>query len=83
MTNYNRLGIKEATKEEMNIFNMVEEYMSTLPDNEADWLTEIIGEFVFSVSLDRKTCYNRLFRYIKDNNLNFTPSNLETWYCID
>ena len=83
MMDYARLGIREATTEEMKTINIVENYIMTLSEEEAEWLTEIISEFVFASGLDRKTCYNRLFRYIRQNNLNFYPSDLETWYCID
>lgn len=83
MTNYARLGIREVTEAEMKVFNMIEDYMLTLSDEEAEWLTEVTSDFVFSSGLDRRTCYDRLFRYIRRNNLNFRPSDLETWYCID
>ncbi len=82
-TNYNEFGIREATEAEMKVFHKVEDYMLTLSEEDANWLTEITGDFVFSYGLDRRTCYDRLFRYIRRNELDFRPTDFETWYCID
>lgn len=75
--------IREATAEEMKAYFKVEEYMNTLTKEQEDWLIGRIGDFVFSYGLERRTNYTRLFRYIKNNNLDITVLDFENWYCID
>ena len=79
---YNDL-IREATNEEMAIFNRVEAVLNTLTEEEEAHFIETVGDRVFR-TFDKatdKAIYNRVYRLGK--KYGFTVDELETWYCID
>lgn len=79
---YNDL-IREATNEEMAIFNRVEAVLDTLSEEEETRFVETVGDRVFR-TFDKatdKAIYNRVYRLGK--KYGFTVEELETWYCID
>lgn len=75
--------IREATAEEMTIFNRVEAVTKTMTEEEFEHFYETIGDKVFHTIVDApyKTIYNRVYRLGK--KYGFTVDELETWYCID
>ena len=83
MTNYEALGIREATREEMHIYYRVEEVLDTLDESEVERFTEIVSNRVFQTIADEspKAIYQRIYRLGK--KYGFTVDELETWYCID
>lgn len=79
---YNDL-IREATAEEMAIYNRVEAVLDTLTDEETTNFIETVGDRVFR-TFDKatdKAIYQRVYRLGK--KYGFTVDELETWYCID
>lgn len=79
---YNNL-IREATNEEMAIFNRVEAVLDTLTEEQEAHFIETVGDRVFR-TFDKatdKAIYNRVYRLGK--KYGFTVEELETWYCID
>ena len=74
---------REATAEEMEIFNRVEAVTKTMDDDEYEHFYETIGDKVFYtiVKVPYKTIYQRVYRLGK--KYGFTVDELETWYCMD
>ena len=72
--------IREATSEEMAIYNKVEEVVNNLSDEEAERFTEIVSDRVWDYTTS-KTIYNKVYNLGK--KYGFTVAELETWYCID
>ena len=77
---YNDL-IREATAEEMAIFNRVNEVVNNLDDEKAERFIEIVGDRVFEAWTGDRNIYQRVYRLGK--KYGFTVEELETWYCID
>lgn len=79
---YNDL-IREATDEEMAIYEAVNEVFYNLDDDEAERFTETVSNIVFK-TFDKATdraYYQRAYRLGK--KYGFTVNDLFTWYCID
>lgn len=74
-------GRREATAEEVKIYEMLNEKIENLPDAQFEEALEKISDFVWSYGKERKDAYNKLRRLAKKMNCKVT--NFETWYCID
>lgn len=73
---------RPATKEEIRIYNIVNDFMNKLTDDEYFSLTEKISDYVFEWrKMERRKAYNRLYRTAV--KIGVCVSDLETWYCID
>lgn len=72
--------IREATNEEMEIFNRVEAVTKEMDDDEYERFYETIGDRVFDWKRE-KAIYQRVYRLGK--KYGFTVDELETWYCMD
>lgn len=79
---YNEL-IREATTEEMVIYEKVESILDTLSEEEEEQFVETVGDRVFRTFEEAtdKAIYNKLYRLAKKYGL--TVEECETWYCID
>lgn len=71
---------REATDEEMRIYNKVNEITEQMDDEEFEQFLETVSERVFDWEHDKKV-YNRAYRAAK--KLGLTVVEVETWYCID
>ena len=76
---YNEVA-REATVEEVKVYNKVEEVLNTLTDEEYEKVIETVSERVFGMD-NNKTTYNKVYRLAK--KYGFTVEEMETWYCID
>ncbi len=75
--------IREATNEEMAIYEKVETILDTLTEEEEEDFIETVSNRVFR-TFDKttdKAIYNKVYRLGKKYGL--TVEELETWYCID
>ena len=72
---------REATKEEVKNYKIIEALTDNFNSEEFENFTNIIGDYVFSYGAERKSNYNRVYRLAKKYNT--TVSMLENWYCID
>ena len=79
---YNEL-IREATTEEMAIYEKVETILDTLSEEEEENFIETVGNRIFRTfdEATDKAIYNKVYRLGKKYGL--TVEELETWYCID
>ena len=71
---------REATTEEIKVYNKVNEIVNAMEDEEFDQFVEIISERVFDWENDKKV-YNRAYRTAKKYGL--TLNEAITWYCMD
>jgi len=71
---------REATKEEIKVYNKVEEVVRSMNDDEFGKFVEVISERVFDYK-NQKSIYNKAYRTAKKYGL--TLDEVETWYCID
>lgn len=71
---------REATKEEIKVYNKVKEVVCSMNDDELDKFIEAIGARVFDYK-NQKSIYNRAYRTVKKYGL--TLDEAETWYCMD
>jgi len=78
MTNFTR----EATAEEIAVYEIVNKYMLEISDEEWQENLEKIGDYVYEwQTAERKKFYNRLRGLAK--KIGVSVKDLETWYCID
>lgn len=71
---------REATKEEIKVYNKVEEVIRSMNDEEFDKFIETISARVFDYK-NQKSIYNKAYRTAKKYGL--TLAEVETWYCMD
>lgn len=71
---------REATSEEVAIYNKIEAILDTLTEEEQNTFIETVGDRVFDYT-HSKAIYNKCYRLAKKYNV--TVDELETWYCID
>lgn len=71
---------REATKEEVKVYNKVEAIIANMTEEEFNHFVETIGERVFDYKYD-KAVYNKAYRLAKKYGI--TLNEAETWYCID
>lgn len=71
---------REATTEEIKVYNKVNEIVNAMEDEEFDQFVEIISERVFDWENDKKV-YNKAYRTAKKYGL--TLNEAITWYCMD
>lgn len=74
-------GRREATAEEVKVFEMLNEKIENLPDEIFEKAIEEISNFVWSYGEERKSAYNKLRKWAK--KMNCKVVDFETWYCID
>jgi hypothetical protein len=78
MTNFTR----EATTEEIAVYEIVNKYMMEISDEEYETALEKIADYVYEwQTAERKKFYNRLRGLAK--KIGVSVKDLETWYCID
>lgn len=78
MTNFTR----EATTEEIAVYEIVNKYMMEITDEEYEAALEKIADYVYEWQTEeRKKFYNRLRGLAK--KIGVSVKDLETWYCID
>ena len=72
--------VREATKEEIKMYNKVEEVIKTMTEEEFENFVEVISKRVFDYK-NEKAVYNKAYRLVKKYGL--TMKEAENWYCID
>lgn len=72
--------VREATKEEVKVFNKVEAIIANMTEEEFENFVEVISKRVFDYKSD-KAVYNKAYRLAKKYGI--TLNEAETWYCID
>lgn len=71
---------REATNEEVKVYNKVEAIIANMTEEEFENFVEVIGKRVFDYKCD-KAVYNKAYRLAKKYEI--TLNEAETWYCID
>ena len=71
---------REATKEEIKVYNKVEEVIRLMDEEEFEKFIEVISARVFDYK-NQKSVYNKAYRMAK--KYGFTLNEVETWYCMD
>lgn len=72
--------IREATNEEVKVYNKVEAIVANMTEEEFENFVEVISKRVFDYKYD-KAVYNKAYRLAKKYGI--TLNEAETWYCID
>lgn len=73
--------IREATTEEMAIYNKVNDILLNIEDDDADNFTEIISNVVFAFRCEREEAYKKANEMVQ--NFGLTVEECITWFCID
>lgn len=74
---------REATREEVANYNMVETAIGNFDDEQFEKTIEIIGDYVynFKKGKEAKRVYNRIYNLAKRTNT--TVQALVDWYCME
>ena len=77
-----RIIRKEVTeKEVITLWYEIDEKMNALDNDEFSNLIELIGDYVWAMTGERRNAANRLRPHAK--KMGFTIYELEMWYCIE
>lgn len=74
---------REATREEIANYEMVETAIENFDDEQFEKMVEIIGDYVFNYKkgTEAKRVYNRIYNLAKRTNT--TVQALVDWYAMD